>query len=239
MRSTTPHASLPQAGLRLPPGFHRRDAQGAARGSAHAEACRLAAAGEAEAATLVLGGHPDLVEFAVVLAPEEPLRTARRAFVAGMAALADTIGIFGPPEIPVRIGWPGTLLFNGARLGGGRLSWPEACAEDAEPEWLVFSASLIVSKAEAGDPGLTPESTALEDEGFPPELRDAFAETFARHLTKAFEVWREDGFDHVAARYRARLDGGPGPGDIFEGAGLAAALLVPAWHDPETGGVRL
>ncbi|AWN38485.1 biotin/lipoate--protein ligase family protein [Methylobacterium radiodurans] len=249
MRSTAAPTLPPHAGLVLPPGFGQR----VAVGETHAEACRLAAAGEAEAATLVLGGRPDLVDLAVVLAPDEPLRTARRAFLAGMTALADTVGIFGPPEIPVRIVWPGTLTFNGARLGGGRLGWPEACAEDAEPDWLVFSLTLIASKAAAGDPGLTPDSTALDEEGFPPDLHVPFAESFARHLTKAFEVWREDGFERVAARYGARLDGAAGPGVVLgkdgaqlthldgrvEQVALATALATPAWRDAETGGVRL
>ncbi len=246
MRSPASPIPAPHPGLVLPPGFsHRPTARGA-----HAEACRLAASGEAEAATLLLGARPELLDLAVVLAPDEPLRTARRAFFAGMAALADAVGIFGPPEIPVRIVWPGTLTFNGARLGGGQLGWPDDCAEDAVPDWLVFSATLIASKAAAGDPGLTPDSTALEEEGFPPDLHGPFAESFARHLTKTFEVWREDGFGRVAARYGARLSGADAavdgaaarlthPDGRTEPVALAAALATAAWRDPETGDVRL
>ncbi|GJD55284.1 biotin/lipoate--protein ligase family protein [Methylobacterium dankookense] len=239
----------PHAGLVLPPGFSAC----AAAAGAHDAACRLAATGEGEAATLVLGARDDLFDLAVILAPDEPLRTARRAFFAGMAALADAVGVFGPPEIPVRVLWPGTVMFNGARLGGGRLAWPTTCTEDVEPNWLVFSATLLASKATAGDPGLTPDSTALEEEGFPAGLQNTLAESFARHLTKAFEIWREDGFAHLAARYLARLDGAPGaevaldetgdarlahPDGRIERLRLAPGLLSPAWHDPETG-VRL
>ena len=54
-------------------------------GDAFAHATTIAA--EAGAGTLVHVGRFDLVEFAVVLEPEEPLRTARRAFYAGMVAL--------------------------------------------------------------------------------------------------------------------------------------------------------
>ena len=115
------------------------------------------------------------------------------------------------------------------------------------PDWLVFSATLIASKAAAGDPGLTPDSTALEEEGFPPDLHGPLAESFARHLTKAFEIWREDGFDRLADRYGARVegselapDGRTGPVALAEA--LAAArpeeLREPAWRDPETGEVR-
>ena len=55
-------------------------------GDAFQHACRIAP--EAGAGTLVWVGRYDLIEFAVVLEPEEPLQTARRAFYAGMTALS-------------------------------------------------------------------------------------------------------------------------------------------------------
>ena len=58
-------------------------------GDAFAHAISLAA--ERGAGTLVYVGRFDLAEFAVVLEPEEPLLKARRAFYAGMAALADAL----------------------------------------------------------------------------------------------------------------------------------------------------
>lgn len=238
--------------LVLPPGFSERAAE--PHSDAHAEACRLAASGEAEAATLVLSRRDDLIDLAVVLAPAEPLATARRAHFAGMVALANAVGVFGPPEIPVTFEWPGTLVFNGARLGGGRLGWPEACREDAEPDWLVFSGMLLASKLAAGDPGYTPDSTALEEEGFGTDLRAPLVESFARHLTKTFEIWREDGFGHVAALYLAHLPRESGVRAAIEPEGdgkltwpdgraehlpLRASLEAPDWRDPKTGGVRL
>lgn len=238
--------------LVLPPGFSERAAE--PHSDAHAEACRLAASGEAEAATLVLSRRDDLIDLAVVLAPAEPLATARRAHFAGMVALANAVGVFGPPEIPVTFEWPGTLLFNGARLGGGRLGWPEACREDEEPDWLVFSGMLLASKLAAGDPGHTPDSTALEEEGFGTDLRAPLVESFARHLTKTFEIWREDGFGHVAALYLAHLPLESGlraaiepegdgrltwPDGRVEHLPLRASLEAPDWRDPKTGGVRL
>ena len=57
-----------------------------------------AIAAEAGAGTLVHVGRFDLAEFAVVLEPDEPLRSARRAFYAGMAALADALTAHAPPE---------------------------------------------------------------------------------------------------------------------------------------------
>ena len=238
------------AALILPPAFTGIVAPPSS--DAHAQACRLAQAGQAPG-TLVLVARDMVIDLAVVLAPDEPLATARRAFFAGMWALADALGGYGPPEIPVTFVWPDTLAFNGARLGGGRLGWPEACGEAEVPDWLVFSAMLIVSK-EAGDPGLTPDSTALDEEGFPADLREPLVESFARHLTKGFEIWEEDGFERVAARYlahlatperaRASIDPqGDGrlvhPDGRIEHLALLPALRAQAWRDPATGRVRL
>ncbi len=243
---------LRPAPLVLPPAFTGLVATGCL--DAAGQARRLAEAGEAEAGTLLMAERDDAIAFAVVLAPAEPLATARRAFFVGMQALADAVGTFGPPEIPVTFHWPDTVSFNGARLGGGALHWPDGCAEADTPAWLVFSVMLIVSKRASGDPGLTPDSTSLEEEGFPEALREPLVESFARHLTKAFEIWSEDGFERVASRYLARLALPPGTraaiepnGDCVlvhpdggrERWGLPPSLSAPAWQDPQTGTVRL
>jgi hypothetical protein len=64
-------------------------------GDAFAHAISLAA--ERGAGTLVYVGRFDLAEFAVVLEPDEPLLKARRAFYAGMAALADALAVHAQP----------------------------------------------------------------------------------------------------------------------------------------------
>src|SRR5919202_5674183 len=91
---------------------------------AHARAI----AREAGAGTLVRVRRFDVVEFAVVLEPEEPLASARRAFYAGMAALADAVGAHRMPEKPVVVDWPDAVRYDGALIGGGRLGWPPGCA---------------------------------------------------------------------------------------------------------------
>jgi hypothetical protein len=218
-------------------------------GDAFAHACRIAP--EAGAGTLVRVGRFDVVEFALVLEPEDPLAPARRAFFAGMAALADALGSVSPPQREVSFDWPDTILFDRARIGGGRLGWPADCAEDEVPGWLVFAASLVVARIGAGDPGLTPLSTSLEDEAFE-QSADAILEAFGRYLMVAFDAWRDEGFGPIAARYLARLSL-PGErrldenGDLIVGAPsesplrlpLLPALSEPAWLDPASRGPRL
>ena len=233
----------------LPPGFELTVLR--EREDAFRHACNLAP--QAGAGSLVWVRRFDLLEFAVVLEPEEPLASARRAFFPAMSALADAIGAACPPDKPVEFGWPGTLLFDGARLGGGRLGWPPECSDEAVPNWLVFGAMLIASKHGTGDPGLTPESTSLEDEECE-FTHEALLEAFARNLMRAFHIWRHQGFQPLAADYLARLAlrAGGRRADLAENGDLVVnragsaerlallpALAQAAWLDPTTGRPRL
>jgi biotin-(acetyl-CoA carboxylase) ligase len=219
-------------------------------GDAFARACAIAP--EVGAGTLVQVGRFDLLEFAIVLEPDEPLRGARRALYAGMNALADALGSHAPPEKPVTFGWPDALLFDGGLVGGGRLGWPVDCAEDAVPDWLVFGAML--RSVQAGDPGLYPGATSLTEE----ETADttAILESFARHLMWGFDLWQERGFPAVSALYLERTtkeQAGDMPriddvGDLVMSSpvtkteqrqSLMAAMAEPSWLDPVTGTPKL
>jgi biotin-(acetyl-CoA carboxylase) ligase len=203
---------------------------------------------------LVHVGRFDLVECAVVFEPEEPLVGARRAFFAGMAAVADAIAAFCPPERAVIFRWPSTIVFDTALIGGGRLAWPEDCAEDAVPDWLVFGFQLIAARLTVGDGGIMPLSTSLEEEGFAEP--DRLMESFSRHLMVHFDSWSERGFKKVADSYLARLErtkagerrGIDGNGDLLihrhgqmgaERVPLLPGLHAAEWYDPKRRGPRL
>ncbi|WP_245524459.1 biotin/lipoate--protein ligase family protein [Methylobacterium nonmethylotrophicum] len=212
----------------LPPAFRPLRLPDAGE-TAHDRACALARADGEAPGTLVVGARTDRVDLAVVLAPEEPLASARRVGLVGLAALVEAVGSHAPPDKPVILDAGGTLFFDRARLGGGRLAWPDACPEDAVPDWLVFSGMLIASKRDAGDPGHTPDSTSLEEEGFPPDCGDALAESFARHLLRGLSLWAEDGPDAAVVHARAYL----------ETADRPLRLDGTGWFDPIRGGPRL
>src|SRR5437773_12318006 len=124
--------------LDLPPGYTLVALR--EYGDAFAHGCDIAE--QAGAGTLVWVRRYDLVEFAVVLEPDEPLASARRALFAGMNAAADAIAAHCPPEREVTFDWPDAILFDGGLLGGARLGWPTDCAEDEVPAWLVFGIML-------------------------------------------------------------------------------------------------
>jgi len=232
--------------LRLPPPYS------AVRlrefGDAFAQAVKLAP--EKGAGTLVYVGRFDLAEFALVLEPEEPLRQARRAFYAGMAALADALAALAEPETAINIEWPDAVYVNVGLVGGGRLAWPQGAREDAAPDWLVFGAMIRTASMPGSEPGASPNVTALDEEGFGQAMSSQVVESFARNFMVALDAWRESGFGAVAKSYfdycgreqgvRRDIDEN---GDMLlrrmaasevERQALLPRLAAPAWYDAQT-----
>jgi biotin-(acetyl-CoA carboxylase) ligase len=205
------------------------------------------------AGTLVYVGRFDMAEFAVVLEPDEPLRTARRAFYAGMNAMTDALMAHAPPEKPIVIDWPDALRVDGGLVGGGRLAWPQGADEDAVPDWLVFGC-MIRTVSMTDEAGLHPLETALDQEGFEEHGAAALVESFARHLMVAIDSWEQDGFGAVMKEYLPRLSPEKGArrdidenGDLLvrwiasdqvERRALVPALEAPSWYDARRGGPR-
>jgi hypothetical protein len=245
-------------GLDLPPGFRAvvlreyRDAFG--------HAC--AVAGEEGAGTLVWVRRFDAVEVAVVLEPEEPLRSARRAIYAVMNAAGDAIATHCPPEKPVAFAWPDTILLDGGIIGGARLAWPPGASEAEPPDWLVAGVVLRMSVAHTRIRPAAPDGhpldlalqrgTSLEIEGF--EVMDAAAliGSFARHLLHHVDRWQAHGFKPEGEAFLARMAsergvrrGIDGNGDLLlhtlgraggaDRQSLLSALAAPQWRDPESG----
>jgi hypothetical protein len=231
--------------LDLPPGYTLVALR--EHGDAFAHACSIAA--ESGAGTLVWVRRYDLVEYAVVLEPEEALRSARRAVFAGMNATADAIAAHCPPEREVTFDWPDTILFDAGVLGGARLGWPAGCAEADVPAWLVFSVMLRAADMAQIDEVQSAAGVSLMGEGFQMVETDAIVESFARHLMTAFDKWNERGFEPIAREYLERLPKGKAGerrgidanGDLLtslpaakgppQRTGLVEALAKVAWYD--------
>jgi hypothetical protein len=240
----------PRFGLDLPPPFSLVTLREVGDAFAHAKAI----AAEAGAGTLVHVGRFDLSEFAVVLEPDEPLASARRAFYAGMVALTDALVAHAPPERPIEIRWPDAIHVDGGLIGGGRLAWPAGTADADVPDWLVFGATVRLVSLGREEAGLQPLATALTEEGFDDVGSGRLVESFTRHLMLALDAWRTGELATVIRTYldRLRLEKGAIPaigaeGDLLvrwrgeaepDRHALAAALAQPSWLDPNTGGPR-
>jgi hypothetical protein len=244
-RLNTPFATA----LDLPPGFRLVTLREVGDAFAHAKAN----AAELGAGTLVFVGRFDLAEFAVVLEPDEPLHTARRAFYAGMTALTDALIAHAPPEKPIACGWPDAITIDQGLVGGGQLAWADG-PEDEPPDWLVFGGMIRTVSMTDGEPGLRPLSTAIEEEGFNDTGAAELVGSFTRHLMVRIDAWREFGFAAVAKDYLSRLTpeksvrrdiddngdllvrhvGKPGT----DRRSLITALAKPSWLDPRTRGPK-
>ena len=238
--------------LDLPPGYTLVALR--ELGDAFAHAREIAAS--SGAGTLVWVRRYDLVEFAVVLEPDEPLSSARRALFAGMNAVADAIAAHCPPEREVNFDWPDAVRFDGGLLGGARLGWPADCAETEVPAWLVFGVILRAADMAHIEEVQAAAGVALLSEGFEMVDTDAIIESFSRHLMTAFDQWNERGFDAIARDYLSRLSvrkagerraidengdllvrpaSGKGPP---ERTSLLDALARAAWYDPQARGPK-
>jgi len=239
--------------LDLPPGYTLVALR--ELGDAFAHGCDIAA--ESGAGTLVWVRRYDLVEFAVVLEPGEPLQSARRAFFAGMNAVADAIAAHCPPEREVSFDWPDAIRFDAGLLGGARLGWPRDCAETEVPAWLVFGVILRAADMAHLEEVQAASSVSMLSAGFEMIDTDAIIGSFARHLMTAFDRWNERGFEAIARDYldrlpkhkagerRAidrngdlliRLPAGSGPPDRTS---LVDALAKADWYDAQARGPKL
>jgi hypothetical protein len=242
--------TTPAPALDLPPPFRLVTLREDGDAFAHARAV----AGEEGAGTLVHVGRFDLAEFAVVLEPDEPLRTARRALYAGMVALRDALVAHAPPERPITFAWPDAIHVDRGLIGGGRLAWPADAQEIQPPEWLVFGASVRTVALGEKEAGLRPLSAALDEEGFDDVGSGRLVESFARHLMVAIDAWQADEFATVTKTYLEHLTLEKGAIPALDSNGdllvrrrgrkaadrhrLTEALAAPSWLDPETGGPR-
>lgn len=207
------------------------------------------------AGTLTYVGRFDLAEFAVVLAPDEALRTARRAFYAGMVALSDALRTYAPPNKEIAIDWPDAIRVDGGLVGGGRLGWPLSAKEDDPPGWLVFGAMIRTVAMTDREAGVHPLASALDQEGFGEAGAIQIMESFARHLMLANDAWQVDGFNIIARHFLSRLAREPQTTRVIDDNGdlmvrwigtnrtirrdLREALASPSWFDPKLGGLRV
>jgi biotin-(acetyl-CoA carboxylase) ligase len=239
--------------LDLPPGYTLVPLR--EFGDAFVHGCAIAS--DAGAGTLVWVRRYDLVEFAVVLEPDEPLVSARRALFAGMNAVADAIAAHCPPEREVSFRWPDAILFDGGLLGGARLGWPTDCAESEVPAWLVLGVILRAADMAHVEEVEAAAGVSLLSEGFEMIDTDAIIGSFARHLMTAFDRWNERGFEAIARDYLERLPvrkagerrsidlngdllvGPPAGGGPPERTSLVDALAKASWYDPQARGPKL
>ncbi|MBK0326673.1 DUF4444 domain-containing protein [Rhodobacteraceae bacterium F11138] len=154
------------------------------------KACAMAAVG-CHGGTLVHSVMADRLRAALVFAPEVALRDAMAMLPVCGLGFQNALGALAPPEVAVQLTWEGRILVNGGQCGGMTAAAP-ACSPDAVPDWLVVG--LEVALMQTGtDPGLSPETTALNDEGCAGVVPVYLLESWARHTLVWINRWSEEG----------------------------------------------
>jgi biotin-(acetyl-CoA carboxylase) ligase len=237
--------------LDLPPGFREVPLREAGDAFGHAE--KIAA--KEGAGTLVWVRRFDVVEFAVVLEPEEPLAGARRTFYVAQCALFDALASHAPPDKNIRFVWPDAVLVDGGLVAGSQIGWPSRAEEKKPPRWIVFAAMVRSAIMGGNEPGALPNAASLEEEGFDELGSGRLVETFARHLLVWTDVWQQEGYRPVFEHYLERLDADEPLERSIDGFGnllirrkgkldtskkeLLPALAKRDWYDEESRGLKL
>lgn len=164
-------------------------------------------AGLGRAETGALYWSPDLpvMRVAVVLSPEETLAEARPILFAAACAINDCLGALAPPEVGVQHVWPGGIKINGANCGMLRLEAAQ-CAEDQVPDWLIVGLSLS-REFGPGDPGASPDITALSEEGCGHISLSRLIESWSRHLLVWINRWEDGERSAIYNAWLARAEG--------------------------------
>lgn len=175
------------------------------KAAAFATACERAARGELGAGDVVWSRNKARVEAAIILEPEVGLETAAQMLPLAMVALGDCLGSLCPPQVGVTFIWPNTVCLNGAPAGELRAAAAPA-GDDGVPPWMVVGLDLR-HRREAGDPepGETPDTTWLSEEGGGELTRTEIIESYCRHFLTWMNIWSDDGFRpvHDSWLYRA------------------------------------
>lgn len=167
------------------------------------------AAERGEEPGLLLVGEDDATcDLALVLAPDRPEAACRAVMPLAMLAMADALTALGPPLKEVAFASPDGLLVDGAAFGRAWLAMAAVGAPDEVPDWCVVGLRVRLRLPHAaGEPGSTPEITALHEEGFGDVGVADLAAGFARHFLYWMHRWTEEGTGPVVRHFRARLDG--------------------------------
>ena len=163
------------------------------------------AIGGCDAGLVVYNLGADVMQAALVLAPEVPLAQAMTMLPLCAVGFQNALGALAPPEVAVHLGWDGALYLNGARCGGLRVAAshtdPKALAE-----WLVIGLTLPLWPP-SEDTGATPDATALYAEGCADVDATQLIESWARHTLNWINRWEDEGPRALHAEWRGLAHG--------------------------------
>jgi biotin-(acetyl-CoA carboxylase) ligase len=148
----------------------------------------------------------DLLQGAMVFAPEVPLSDAVAMLPVCGVGFQNALGALAPPEVAVHLEWDGVIRVNGAQCG--KLSMAASTSEaDTQPDWLVVGLDLPLWPKDNSAGGETPDQTTLYSEGCVDVAADALLEAWARHTLNWIGRWEDEGVKPVHSEWRGLAHG--------------------------------
>ncbi|WP_208349522.1 biotin/lipoate--protein ligase family protein [Pseudaestuariivita rosea] len=144
-----------------------------------------------DAGLVVHNVQADRLRAAMVFAPEVPLDQAMVMLPACGIGFQNALGALAPPEVAVHLEWAGGIRVNGASCGFFQAASSGTDGSQA-PDWLVIGLEVpFIQPSNA--PGLTPDQTALYDEGCVDIDPAQLLESWARHMLVWINRWSDEG----------------------------------------------
>ncbi|MFK7745198.1 MAG: DUF4444 domain-containing protein [Roseobacter sp.] len=189
------------SGLQLPPLFEPMATAGE---DPFAVACKAAQDG-CDAGLVAYDLRPDVLRAAIVFAPEVPLQKATIMLPICGVGFQNALGALAPPEVGVHLQWDGTIRVNGGVCGTLKMAASPRVV-DQEPDWLVVGLTLDLWPADE-DTGLTPDVTALFNEGCADVEAPLLLEAWVRHTLVWINTWLDDGARPVHMEWKGITHG--------------------------------
>lgn len=142
-------------------------------------------------------------DFAIVLEPDVVADRAVEMVPLAMVAASECLAVLLPPQVAVQFRDHQVITVNGGTVGSITTAMARQTSQSDPPDWLVLSIKIALAwPEETDDPGLQPDVTALQEEGWGNPDVHKILETFARHFLTWISVWQEEGFEPVARAWK-------------------------------------
>ncbi|MEL7544514.1 MAG: biotin/lipoate--protein ligase family protein [Pseudomonadota bacterium] len=158
-----------------------------------------------EAGHVVWARNTSMLDWAIVLAPEVPLRKAVQMVPLAMVAAGDCVGVLTPPQVALTFRWPDGIIVNGG-IAGRIEATASTDDPDAVPDWLVVRVVMRIRHEQHEEPGNAPDQTSLEEEGCTDLMRNHLIESYSRHFLTWLNTWNDDGFAPVHGAWLQRAE---------------------------------
>lgn len=148
----------------------------------------------------------NVMEAALVFAPEVPLKEAVAMLPLCGVGFQNALGALAPPEVAVHLDWVGGLRINGASCGGFQMAASDNVPDEI-PDWLVVGFTLPLWPEDDNAGGAAPDQTTLYAEGCVDVQAPALLEAFARHTLSWIGRWEDEGVKPLYDEWRGLVHG--------------------------------